>query len=203
MRPLQIAAIVEGYGEVESVPILIRRIARELDPQLVVEVKRPLRVSASQLRKPEEIEKRIEFAARKLGGKGAIFVLVDCDWAEGCPARDGPELLERARKAREDVLISVVLAKKEYEAWFIAAAESLRGERRLSDSMMTPSDPENIRGAKEWLSGNMPPSHPYAETTDQPALTELFDMKMARKADSFDKCYREITNILKKLQEQD
>ena len=42
----------------------------------------------------------------------------------------------------------------------------------------------------------------YAETTDQPALTQLFDMNAARAADSFDKCYREIRNMLEILRKE-
>ncbi len=46
----------------------------------------------------------------------------------------------------------------------------------------------------------MPPNNPYAETTDQPALTAILDMQAAaRRADSFDKCYREIVRLLKEL----
>ncbi len=65
--------------------------------------------------------------------------------------------------------------------------------------MTAPPDPEGIRGAKEWLSSKMPKTQPYAETTDQAAFTQLFDMTEARKTNSFDKCYREISNLLSKL----
>ncbi len=40
----------------------------------------------------------------------------------------------------------------------------------------------------------------YRETTDQPALAALFDIEQARKADSFDKCYRDIVRLLEELQ---
>jgi hypothetical protein len=92
--------------------------------------------------------------------------------------------------------ISVVLAKKEYEAWFIAAAESLCGECGLPQDLVGDPNPESIRGAKEWLSKHMPQNRRYAETTDQAALTNVFDMHAARRADSFDKCYREIIRLL-------
>jgi len=93
--------------------------------------------------------------------------------------------------------ISVVLARKEYEAWFIAAAESLRGRCGLPSDLVSDPNPENIRGAKEWLSRHMPRNRRYAETTDQAALTSVFDMAAARQsADSFDKCYREIERLL-------
>ena len=196
MRRLPIAAIVEGHGEVEAVPILIRRIAFEVDPSLVLDIKSVMRIPANLLRKQSELERSIEFTARQLGGKGGILILVDCDWENGCPKWDGPKLLQRAKSARPDLPISLVLAYKEYEAWFIAAAESLRGKHRLSETLEMVEDPEGIRGAKEWLSSRMPPGQPYAETIDQPALTQLFDFKAARRARSFDKCYREIASLL-------
>jgi hypothetical protein len=100
---------------------------------------------------------------------------------------------------RGDLPIAVVLAKKEFEAWFLAAAESLRGKHGLPNDLQSPAEPENIRGAKEWLTGLMPYGRSYAETTDQPAFTAIFDMSKARRADSFDKCYREIERMLKQL----
>jgi len=105
----------------------------------------------------------------------------------------------RAQQARGDIPVAVVLAKKEYEAWFLAAAVSLRGERQLSLKMTPPPDPESIRDAKGWLRSQLPPNRRYREVTDQPALTALFDMQQARTAASFDKCYREIVRLITAL----
>ena len=103
MRPLPIAAIVGGHGEVAAVPILIRRIANDLDPSLIVTVDPVLRVSESRLMRPQEreLERAVELAARKLGGRGAIFILIDCDWEDGCPAKDAPDLLLRAKNREQ------------------------------------------------------------------------------------------------------
>ena len=95
--------------------------------------------------------------------------------------------------------ISVILAKREFEAWFLAAAESLRNKRGLPNNLVPPENPESIRGAKEWLGDKMPVGGSYKETTDQPAFTAVFDMNAARAADSFDKCYREIKCMLENL----
>lgn len=62
---LRIASIVEGHGECEAVPLLIRRIAQTLDPALAVSVHPVLRVPGSRLAKQGEIERTIELAARK------------------------------------------------------------------------------------------------------------------------------------------
>ena len=110
-----------------------------------------------------------------IDGQGAIFIILDSD--DDCPAELGPALLRRASQARSDLPIAVVLAKHEFEAWFLAAAESLRGQSGLGDDMHPPNDPEAIRGAKEWLSNQMEGSRTYRETRDQPALTARFDLR--------------------------
>jgi Domain of unknown function (DUF4276) len=193
----RIAPIVEGFGDVEAVPILIRRIAAEIDPSMKIIVQRPFRVPRSKLVKDGEIERAVEFVARATGPQGGVLVLVDSD--DDCPATLGPALLSRAKIARSDRAIGVVLAKYEFEAWFIAAAESLRGCRRLATDLIAPSDPEAIRDAKSWLSNHMPQRSQYREVLDQPALTALFDLPAARAAPSFDKCWRELTGILNDL----
>jgi hypothetical protein len=193
---IRVAAIVGGDGEVEALPILFRRIAGALDQSPSVKVKPVLRVPESRLSKAGELEKHIEFAARSVGRHGGIFILVDCDWPGSCPKNDAPIWSNRARLARPDMEISLVLANKEYEAWFIAAAVSLRGKRGLAADLTADPDPERIRGAKEWLSDHMPRNRPYNPTIDQAALTSVFDMQAARCADSFDKCYREIVRLL-------
>jgi hypothetical protein len=197
---VKIAPIVEGHGECEAVPILIRRIALTIDSGFVPRVLNPLRVPVLRLIKSDELERSITLAANKLNGKGGIVVIVDCDWKDACPKVDAPRLLERAKLTRSDIPISVVLAKMEFEAWFIAAAESLAGQCGLSTDLASPANPEEIRGAKEWLSSKMHHPHGYIEIHHQPSLTNVFDMNMARqKSPSFDKCFRDISRILQQL----
>jgi len=201
MTEVRIATIVEGHGECEAVPILVRRIALEIDPSFVPRVLPSLRVPASRLVRQGELERSVNFAARKLQGQGGIIIIVDCDWDGCCPAQEGPALLERARGVRKDIPISVILPRREFEAWFIAAAKSLRGKRCLNENLESPPDPESIRNAKDWLGSMMAPGVTYSETDDQPALAAVFDMTAAKKADSFDKCYRDIRNMLNILRQ--
>jgi len=72
MTEVRIAAIVEGHGECEAVPILIRRIAETIDPGFVPRVLPPLRVPASRLLKEGEMERSVDLAARKLQGRGGL-----------------------------------------------------------------------------------------------------------------------------------
>jgi hypothetical protein len=191
---LNLACIVEGHGEIEAVPVTIRRIAQLLDPAVVVNVLQPFRVPRTKLVKQGELERAVELAGRRAGRGGALVIVLDSD--DECPATLGPELLTRVKRTRSDLPVSVVLAKREFEAWFLAAAESLRGRRDLASNLESPSEPESIRGAKEWLTARMPAGRHYVETLDQPALAAVFDLELARRARSFDKFFRDVLSLL-------
>jgi hypothetical protein len=191
------ACIVEGHGDREAVPILIRRLAAKFDPTAAIHIPLPIRITKNKLLKPGELERAVDLAARQVLGRGAVLILLDSD--DDCPAQLGPELLQRAILARRDVPLTVVIAKREFESWFLTAAESLRGHRGLATDLDPPPDPEAIRGAKEWLTTHMVGGRSYVETLDQPALAARFDLDLARRADSFDKCHREIIRLLTDL----
>ena len=194
MTVSRVVCIVEGHGEVEATPIIIRRISQLIDPGSFVQIPSPIRVPKSKLLRSGELERAVELAAQKAGNRGGILILLDSD--SDCPAHLGPQLLQRATTARSDIPISVVLAKWEFESWFIAAAESLRGLRNLAEDLAPPANIEDIQGAKEWLSKQMPSRLAYSETLDQPALASHFDFQAARHVDSFDKMYREEERLL-------
>ena len=87
----------------------------------------------------------------------------------------------RAKTVIPHCAVSVVCANREFEAWFLASAESLSGRRGLLVAEgESPSDPDAIRGAKEWLSGRIANGR-YRETTDQPAFSALIDLEVARR----------------------
>ena len=193
---VRIGCIVEGHGECDSVPILIRRIANDLDTGLKVDVPHPVRVPKSKLLKPGELERAVELAAMCVETDGGILVILDSD--DDCPAQLAPDLLARTRTARGDLPSAVVLANKEFESWFLAAAQSLQGHRGLPEDLEPPGQPEAIRGAKEWLSQRVG-TGAYSANVDQASLTSLFDFDLARRAPSFDKCYREVIRLLETL----
>ena len=53
---IKIGCIVEGQGDVVAVPLLIRRIAAELYPELAIDTPRPIRVHRNQVVQPNELE---------------------------------------------------------------------------------------------------------------------------------------------------
>ena len=191
-----IIAIVEGYGEVEAVPILIRRIADAIVPGTVPQVQKPIRVPRNRLLKEGELERYIELAASQSGADGRILIILDAD--DDLPCEKGPEILRRAKATRSDRRIRVVLACREYEAWFLGAADSLVEVRRLSSDTTAPVDPEAIRDAKGWLADRMAAGGAYKETRDQPAFSALFDLERARRgAPSFDKMWRTVEDLIR------
>ena len=193
MSLASILAIVEGDGEVQAVPVLLRRIAQEVAPDNPPRILKPIRVHRSRVIKEGVLEGYVGLAAQRVGAGGGVLILLDANG--DCPARLGPALLERARVARRDRRIEAVIARCEYEAWFLASIESIAGSRTLSWDMAAPPAAESVRGAKEWLSQRM--QVPYRPITDQPALTARFDMALARRrAPSFDKMWRAVCALL-------
>ncbi|WP_440066023.1 DUF4276 family protein [Streptosporangium sp. OZ121] len=190
-----IAAIVEGEGEVAALPVLLRRIALELSVW-TIRIPTPRRVPRSKLVAPGGIESAVLQASYQVDGRGGILLLIDAD--DDCPATTGPALLERARLARGDREISTVLANREFEAWFLAAATSLAGQRGLANPLEPPVEPEGPRDAKGWLSARKTDGTSYRPTADQAALTAIFDMAQARKnAPSFDKFWRDVERLMR------
>lgn len=188
-----ISAVVEGHGEVDSVPIVVRRIGLALPIPLAIETPRPVRVSRSKLVQEGEVERAAKLASFRVVEPGGVLVVIDAD--DDCPADLGPELLARVAAALPGKHVGVVMAKSEFEAWFLAAAESIAGTRELPKDLSAPANPEDIRGAKEWLRDRMPTGRKYSETVDQPSLASGFDLAAARAADSFDKMWREVARL--------
>ncbi|MCP3099197.1 DUF4276 family protein [Myxococcus sp. K15C18031901] len=188
---MKLGLIVEGHGEVHALPILIRRILQELSSDGPPQILPPYRVPRGQLVKEAELHRAIEFMARRVGDEGRILVLLDSD--DDLPCVLGPKLLGWASVKRPNRRIAVVVAHREYEAWFLASADSLKGKRGLPLDLTAPLEPESIRDSKGWLSKKMPGG--YSEALDQPAFTSAFDLRAARRANSFDKLFRDVGRL--------
>ena len=116
----------------------------------------------------------------------AVLILIDGD--DDCPAELGPTMRQRAQGAAGGLPVHVVLAHREYEAWFLAAIESLRGRRGIREDALQDPQPEASRNAKGRLEERMAANAVYSETTDQAALSQLFSLEDAyRRSRSFRK----------------
>jgi hypothetical protein len=191
-----VAPIVEGHGEVEALPALLHRIALVVSPDLRIRVNPPIRVkSGSFLNDDHYFHKMFSLAAAKAVQEGGlVLMLLDCE--DDCPAVLGPRLLQRAHGVRADIHVLVVLAYREFESWFIAAARSLRGFSGLPASLRSPADMERVRNAKGWLGERMPGG--YDPLLHQLKLARRFDLSEARANRSFDRFYIRLLDLLER-----
>ena len=172
---MNIQPIVEGYGEAKALPVLLRR---PLDQASAweVEIRRPIRRKRSELVNQPELERTVK-AARYEPGCNAILILFDGD--KDCPAELGPRVHEWASAVCGELPCEVVMPHKEYEAWFLAGTESLRGRRGIRNNALAHRDPEAPWGAKAQLEVQMEKEGSCSETTDQAAFSALFSMPAA------------------------
>lgn len=193
-----ICPIVEGHGERSAVPVLLRRLAHERLSFYDLKIAAAHRLPRGRIIRGNDLEKAAELARRRIqqhGQPGAIVLLIDAD--DDCAAELAPSLHRRLRQAVGAVPISVVLATREYEAWFLAAARSLRASGRVSPTAEPPSNPETVRGAKEYLQREiLMPGATYSETVDQEALTAIMSLDEAEACRSFRKLCKDLAAMV-------
>lgn len=178
---MRIVPIVEGHGEERAVPVLLRRWLRLRNFHRFFEVPdRAINAKGSgNLKARFEPGRHVgieHYVGAALGNRpDAILVVIDAD--DECQRRIGgvglgPELLARAQTVAAPVPVAVVVANREYEAWFLASLQSIRTAGLLprKNGRPNPRDPETIRDAKgktEELMGRR-----YEETVHQLELTK-------------------------------
>jgi hypothetical protein len=196
----RIGIIIEGRGEEPAVPLLVRKLIGHFNLPST-EVDRPIRIRRSDLEfdasgKPrsDKLARALVFLAKKKD-LNAILILADADHDRTCEL--APKIHAYASTIVAHRRIGVVLAMREYEAWFLASLSSLRGIRGIRTDAEPPDKPESMRGAKAKLESYMTHGSTYSPRTDQPALTESLDIELARRAYSFDKLARECVRLLR------
>lgn len=194
----RIVPIVEGDGEVEAVPILLRKVLGRLE-RWDIDVARPKNAhSRNNLLKVGGIERFIQLAVSEPDCR-AVLVLVDAD--NDCSVELGANLAERVRLSGCLQPAAVVCATREYEAWFLASLESIAG-RNVSGKSGLPTglkyegDVESLRGVKEWLSKQFPKGRAYKETLDQSPLTQHLEIdQVLSRSRSFRRLYHAIEEL--------
>ena len=195
---MKVYPIVEGYGEVEAAPVLLRRLFAEANCHHV-EVGRPIRRTQAQLRSKEGVQAGVRLALLQ-PECAAVVILFDGE--DDCPKELGAQVRAWARAVAVGKPCDVVVAYREYETWFLAAVESLRGHSGIRRDATAPATPESKRDAKGVLEEFMPAVRAYSETGDQPSMSAIFDMALAyRRNRSFRKLVKAIGEVLTQLQQ--
>jgi hypothetical protein len=107
---------------------------------------------------------------------------------------------------------AVVLAHREFEAFFLPCLPRMAGRKLISpEGVERPGlvpgsvfkgDPQSIRGVKEWLSKRMPAGRAYKPTLDQLALARMVDFQMLRACDPPLPCYGSLERAIRFLHRQ-
>ena len=173
-----IIAIVEGDGELEAVPALLRRILWERLHRFDISAKKP-KAAGGKPNLLKRFEMFLQYAL--LESCDAILVLVDAD--EECPLEQVPNLAVRAAALNLNVPVAIVYARSEYETWFICSlsectGEPIRARLGIPASVNAPQNVEDVRAAKGWLEHHMPIDRGYKETEDQAPLTHHIDLDL-------------------------
>lgn len=179
-----IQPIVEGQGDEVAVPLLLRKL-RDAAEAWGLEIGRPHRRRRTQLVRKDDLQSAVRVAALQ-PGCSAILILFDAD--DDCPKELAPNLERWAAEVSEGRACAVVMANREYEAWFLASVETLRGHAGIVMDALSHHDPESPRDAKGELERRMLHASSYSPTVDQAPLTAHLDLAMAyRRCRSFRK----------------
>ncbi len=190
---MKLYPIVEGHGEVTAVPVLLRRLLQKAEC-FGVGVGAPIRRSQSEFRQQEKVRAMVRLALLQPECAGILLLF---DGEDDCPVELAAQVQVWARQAAGVMPCGVVIAYREYETWFLAAVDSLRGQCRIGDHAAPPPNPESKRNAKGALEAFMPGGASYAETIHQAKLSAVFDMALAHQRNrSFRRLTKTIGDIL-------
>lgn len=193
------AVVVEGFGDVPSVPILIGRIGGFFGTSAYTSMPAIRSKGLTQLKRPGELERWI-LLAQSRGADVTLFV-VDAD-------DDCPTTLRAAFDARVAAMgcaitspVHFCFIEREFEAWFLVDAEGLRRELPgygWHENVQI-ANPSAIRGAKEALD-RLFVNVSYKESRDQEAMSRKVDI---RNVFLNDRSFRKLTKCVTSLDYDD
>ncbi|WP_437901300.1 DUF4276 family protein [Sorangium sp. So ce124] len=188
--------VVEGHGEVEAARNLVIRLWADLGlPHAIWGAPKrgkALNTRAGVLQACELLRSERDCA----------FALLLRDEDDGCPASAGPETAAWMAAASLPFPVAVVLAHREFEAWFLPCIHLMAGREirpgvRIAEGTTCPEDPEGIRDVKGWLSKHFPRGKAYKPTLDQLKLTQWIDFGVLRTSGA--RSFRTLENALRFL----
>jgi len=224
MPPKEIVLCVEGEGDVDAVPILAKRVLKEMDASGEVVIAslifRVRGVGALVRGSGNEWLRHLENAKRQKHLAGVLLVLdgdlehVPKTWDEYvrrfartdfCAFRAAASFAQMAKSAGAGKLFSVaaVFVMKEFEAWLMGGIESLRGRALAEGRGIVSADaaipPGLVIEAKRDIKGVLKKAigGVYSQTLDQADLARHVDLKLLRqRCSSFRRFERAIGELV-------
>lgn len=186
---IRIASVVEGHGEVQAIPILIRRIAMTRGV-FDISIRTPHRIGRPHMTSPK-VAAAVRMQRLAVGEDGIVIVVYDSD-------DDDPAVASRETESQLDnssCRATVLVAVREYEAWLLAGIQSLRNSHLIKGDASFAGDPELPRNAAGKLRELMTES--YKKTVHQASLTAHLDLdEAASKSPSFKRFLEAMTSAL-------
>lgn len=169
MTAPRIALVVEGYGDRDAVPTLVRRCLHSVGEWEIAPGK-PLNAKGrGNLIKKGQLEKFVRQAVREPGA-GGVLVLLDAESDPACEL--GPALLERAADAAAPLPARVCLAVRKFENW-IAASD-------LHEPVWNPGELGYEAGGADRAIRAWSPTGVYAKTAMQAGFATKLDLSVVR-----------------------
>jgi hypothetical protein len=171
--------LVEGDGDVQAVPSLIRKLAEASGMHDLIPCPSPIKCGEiPNLRREGQLERFVQYACNRSDGDSVILV-VDCD--DDCPVSTSVEFTARVRSIAERYAKKIGLAfmHKEFETIFLFSLLELsikypdHGWRLNNDDSI--KDWTTVRGAKGELNRRMK-NYSYKETRDQVKFVSAIDI---------------------------
>jgi hypothetical protein len=199
--------VVEGHGDGQAALNLVSRLWIDLGLS-TLHWADPIR--GKNLHQERGVHKACELVRSKPGVAG-LLLLRDED--DACPKIIAPQTAAWVRGQRLPFPSAVVLAHREYEAFFlpcvsVMAGRKLKGPGNLERPGLLPGtvfngNPEGVRGVKEWLSRHMPEGHSYKPTVDQLPMTRMItDFRPLRNSNPALPCFGSLERALQFLAAQ-
>lgn len=166
---VKVVPIVEGHGEQEAVPVLLRRIINDRNYNNII-IDKAWRIPSGQYFNRDQFRRRI---CGVYEDRLPDWLLAVYDLEDECPS-----VYTDLKNLARDVIpcsFEQVFAIREFETWFISVKESLRGVHGIRNEAVTPNNYLQIRNAKGVLTDNMDGSARYIETIHQAKFSAVFD----------------------------
>lgn len=169
---MRLLPVVEGPGDMQAVPLLLRRLLHERHQIYDVEVLPPYRYGNL----PKMLKNFVRNVLAAAKENAPILWTADCD--DGCPIA-WVNQFEEQLPAGLQIPIRFALFLREYESMFLAEHNCLISKLALELDTPALPNPETHRDAKGEISRMMPAGAAYKEMVHQPRLTAAMDLDTA------------------------
>jgi hypothetical protein len=208
LKPKRLVIFVEGKGDVAAIPLLAKRVVKDVGAQDAVFVDPDaFRVrSVATLVKSDckDFRRWLNAAARTRPDLGGVLIVLDGDcsqvpstWAKYCSKTGTTSFCthrvaavlgedSRASRAGEQFSLATVFVMLEFEAWLLAGLESLRGKPLAANRGFVPNDAAypkkdvDIERIRDAAGELRRIVRPYSKTLDQAVLANSVDLQVVR-----------------------